>query len=154
MYACPVAGRIVVGVDGSEAAAAALRFAVEEAKLRDATLVAVLAWTFVPPAALSDPGVIPVAATTLMDDLGAERTGAERMLDEALTAAPPGDVPVERVVSEGSPGDVLVGAAAGADLVVVGSRGRGGIRSALLGSVSSHVAHHAPCPVVIVRAPS
>ncbi len=65
-----------------------------------------------------------------------------------------GDVTVERVVSEGSPGDVLVDAAADADLVVVGSRGRGGIKSALLGSVSSHVAHHAPCPVVIVRAPS
>ena len=69
-----VAGRIVVGVDGSEAAVAALRFAVEEAKLRDATLVIVFAWTFVPPAAVAEPGVIPVAATTLMDDLDAERT--------------------------------------------------------------------------------
>ncbi len=54
-----VAGRIVVGVDGSEAAVAALRFAVEEAKLRDATLVIVFAWTFVPPAAVGEPGVIP-----------------------------------------------------------------------------------------------
>jgi nucleotide-binding universal stress UspA family protein len=147
-----MAGRIVVGVDGSEPATAALSWAVDEAALRDATLVAVLAWTFVPPAAVADPGVIPVAATTMMDDLDSERTGATRALEAALAGVPLGDVELERVVSEGSPGDVLVEAAAGADLVVVGSRGRGGIRSALLGSVSSHVAHHAPCPVVIVRA--
>jgi nucleotide-binding universal stress UspA family protein len=152
VYACRVAGRIVVGVDGSETAAAALRFAAEEAKLRDATLVTVFAWTFIPPAAIGEPGVIPVAATTLMDDLDAERTGAERLLDEALGEVPLGDLVVERIISEGSPGDLLVEAAADADLVVVGSRGRGGIRSALLGSVSSHVANHAPCPVVIVRA--
>jgi nucleotide-binding universal stress UspA family protein len=142
----------VVGVDGSETATAALRWAVDEASLRDATLVAVLAWTFVPPAAIADPGVIPVAATTMIDDLDAERTGATRALDAALDGVSTGGVQVERIVSEGSPGDVLVEAAAGADLVVVGSRGRGGIKSALLGSVSSHVAHHAPCPVVIVRA--
>ena len=150
----PVAGRIVVGVDGSEAAVAALRWGVEEAKLREATVVAVFAWSFVPPAAIAEPGVIPVAATSLMDDLDAERTGAGRILDEALAQANLGDTQVEREVSEGSPGDVLVAAAADADLVVVGSRGRGGLRSALLGSVSSHVAHHAPCPVVIVRAPA
>jgi nucleotide-binding universal stress UspA family protein len=147
-----MSGRIVVGVDGSETATAALRWAVDEASLRDATLVAVLAWTFVPPAAIADPGVIPVAATTMIDDLDAERTGATRALDAALEGVSTGGVQVERIVSEGSPGDVLVEAAAGADLVVVGSRGRGGIKSALLGSVSSHVAHHAPCPVVIVRA--
>ena len=145
-----MAGRIVVGVDGSEAAAAALRWAAEEAQLRGATLVAVYAWTFIPPAAVGEPGVIPVAAVTLMDDLGAERMGAERALDEAV-AQSLGDVEVEKVVSEGAPAEVVLEAAAGADLVVVGSRGRGGLRSALLGSVSSHVATNAPCPVVIVR---
>jgi nucleotide-binding universal stress UspA family protein len=146
-----VAGRIVVGVDGSEAAAAALRFGVEEARLRGATVVAVHAWTFLPPTALGEPGVIPVAASTLMGDLDVERTAAEKELDERIGAAIGDDVDVERIVSEGSPGDVLVEAADGADLVVVGSRGRGGLRSALLGSVSSHVVQHAPCPVVIVR---
>ena len=146
-----MAGRIVVGVDGSEAGAAALRFGEEEARLRGASLVAVHAWTFIPPTAVGDPGVIPIAATTLMGDLDAERSAAERTLGDAV-AEVLGDVQVELVVSEGSPGDVLVEAAGNADLVVVGSRGHGGIRKALLGSVSSHVAGHAPCPVVIVRA--
>jgi nucleotide-binding universal stress UspA family protein len=109
------------------------------------------AWTFLPPTALGEPGVIPVAASTLMGDLDVERTAAEKELDELIGAAIGDDVDVERIVSEGSPGDVLVEAADGADLVVVGSRGRGGLRSALLGSVSSHVVQHAPCPVVIVR---
>ncbi len=86
-----------------------------------------------------------------MDDLAVERSGAERILDEAITEAL-GAVDVERVVTEGSAGEVLVQASGDADLVVVGSRGRGGLRGALLGSVSSHVAQHAPCPVVIVRA--
>jgi nucleotide-binding universal stress UspA family protein len=146
-----VAARIVVGVDGSEASAAALRFGVEEARLRSAIVVAVYAWTFLPPTALGEPGVIPVAASTLMSDLDVERTAAEKELDEAIEETLGADADVERVVSEGSPGDVLVEAATGADLVVVGSRGRGGLRSALLGSVSSHVVQHAPCPVVIVR---
>ena len=148
-----MAGRVVVGVDGSEPAAAALRFAAEEARLRGATLVAVHAWTFMPPAAVGDPGVIPVAAVTLMDDLEAERLAAAAFLDDAVTTAL-GDAETETIAAEGSPGEVLVEAAQGADLVVVGSRGRGGLKSALLGSVSGHVANHAPCPVVIVRAPA
>jgi nucleotide-binding universal stress UspA family protein len=145
-----VPGRIVVGVDGSEPSTAALRWAIEEARLREARLVAVHAWTFVSTPSLGDPGLAPVAATTLMDDLTIEREGAEHVLDEALAGVPEA-ADAERVVSEGSPGEVLVAAAEGADLVVVGSRGRGGLRSALLGSVSSHVAQHAACPVVIVR---
>jgi nucleotide-binding universal stress UspA family protein len=146
-----MAGRVVVGVDGSELSAAAMRWAVEEARLRGATLVAVHAWTFVPPAAVGEPGVIPVAAVTLMDDLEIGRAAAEALLDDAVSGVP-ADVEVEKLVGEGSPGEVLVEAGAGADLVVVGTRGRGALKSALLGSVSSHVIGHAPCPVVVIRA--
>jgi nucleotide-binding universal stress UspA family protein len=55
---------------------------------------------------------------------------------------------------EGDPSESLVAEAGDADLIVVGSRGRGGLKSALLGSVSGHVIHHASCPVVVLKAPS
>jgi nucleotide-binding universal stress UspA family protein len=60
-------------------------------------------------------------------------------------------VSVERLLVEDAPGEGLVALAQDADLVVVGTRGRGNIAAALLGSVSNHVVQHAPCPVVIVR---
>jgi len=69
-----------------------------------------------------------------------------------LGGADPG-VPVERSVVEGPAAQVLLRAAAGADLLVLGSRGRGGFAGLLLGSVSQQCAHHAPCPLVIVRRP-
>ena len=60
-------------------------------------------------------------------------------------------VRIEQEVLEGHPAQLLVTAAEGADLVVVGSRGHGGFVGMLLGSVSQHVAAHAPCPVLVVR---
>lgn len=143
-------GRIVVGIDGSPESAAALRWALAEGGLRGAVVAAVHAWTFVPPSAMGEPDVIPIAATSLMDDLNLQREAAEAALGEALGDT--GETEVERVVTEGAPGDVLVDAARDADLLVVGSRGRGGFKGALLGSVSQHVVQHAPCPIVIVRA--
>jgi len=146
---------IVVGIDGSEASSEALRWAAEEARLRSAPLVAVYAWSFVPPQPIGDPGMLAVPAGDLPGQLDAERAVAEGALEsavsEALGAEP--DVSVERRLVEGDAGDVLVGESESAELVVVGSHGRTGIRAALLGSVSRHVVNHAACPVVVVKAP-
>jgi nucleotide-binding universal stress UspA family protein len=154
VYVPAVAGRIVVGVDGSELGAAALAWAVEEAKLRQATLVAVHAWTFVPAGPIAEPGMVPVPAGDLAGDFTAERNIAETIVEDAVAGVSAAGVEVERRLVEGSPGDALVDAARDADLLVVGSHGRGSLASALLGSVSHHVLKHAPCPVVVVRAPS
>jgi nucleotide-binding universal stress UspA family protein len=146
-----MAGRIVVGVDGSEHSAAALRFAIEEGRLRGATVVAVHAWTFVPSPPLGAPDLLAVPVGDVVGDLDAERTAAERAFDGML-AAVDGGAEVEQRLVEGEPAEALLSQAKDADLVVVGSRGRGGVASALLGSVSNHVIQHATCPVVVVRA--
>jgi len=149
-----VAGTIVVGVDGSEAAQAALRFAVEEATLRGARIVAVHSWTFIPATVAADPGLMAMPEGDVPGMLEAERNVAETSLERAVQEAFPQGSPVEieqRLVEDDA-GEAIVTEAAGADLVVIGSRGRGNLKSALLGSVSSHVVHHAPCPVVVVKA--
>ena len=148
--------RIVVGVDGSPASQAALRFAVEEARLRDASVVAVHAWMFVPAPQIGEPGMIPMATEDIAGELGAERAAAQRELDNGVALAFSGSPPreIESRLVEGDAGEVLAAEAGNAELVIVGSRGRGGLKSALLGSVSQHVAHHAPCPVVVVKAPT
>jgi nucleotide-binding universal stress UspA family protein len=148
-----MAGRIVVGVDGSEHAQAALRWAGEEAKLRGATLVAAHAWTFTPSMAVGAPDLMAMPAGNIAEELDADRTAAERALSDAVSAAlgSDPDVTVEAVLIEDAPGEGLVALAQDAELVVVGTRGRGNIAQALLGSVSHHVVQHAPCPVVIVR---
>jgi nucleotide-binding universal stress UspA family protein len=136
---------IVVGVDGSESARAALRFALEEARLRGATVRAVAAW-HVPVAAYGDAFVPP--NPELLSEL---EPRARRELERALAhAGPQADVEIEQVVREGAPARVLLEEAERADLLVVGSRGLGGFRGLLLGSVSQQCSHHAPCPVVIV----
>lgn len=148
-----MAGTIVVGVDGSPASQAALRWAAEEAALRDARLVAVWAWTFVPPAPMAEPGMIPMPAMDYSGAIEAERAAIEEEFQTALQEAftdPPG-VEVERRLVEGDPGHVLEEESRPAELVVVGSRGRSGIAAALLGSVSKHVVNNARCPVVVVK---
>lgn len=136
---------VVVGVDGSTGSLAALRFAMEEARLRGATLHVVAAWQM--------PAMVyaGVAGGAALDDLSAQLSArAGQALDEALNGVDAGDVPVEQHVLEGRSASVLVDAGAGADLLVVGSRGLGGFSRLLLGSVGNEVAHHAPCPTVIV----
>jgi nucleotide-binding universal stress UspA family protein len=140
---------IVVGVDHSESAKAALRFAFEEAQMRQAPLRPVHAWQF---GYIGAPGIessIPV--------LGAEPSEHHAAADAALDATvretipDPGGVTIERRVVEGAAAAVLVEESREADLLVVGSRGHGGFAQLLLGSVSQQCAHHAECPVVIVR---
>jgi nucleotide-binding universal stress UspA family protein len=134
--------RIVVGVDGSDSAQAALRWAVRQAKLTGGRVEAVSAWHY--------------PTTVGWEALGvdADFEGiAREILSEALTAVDglePG-VTVLSQVAEGYPAEVLLDAAKGADLLVLGNRGHGGLRSALIGSVSLHCVTHAHCPVLVVR---
>jgi nucleotide-binding universal stress UspA family protein len=136
-------GRIVVGVDGSPGSREALRWAARQAELTGAELLAVTAWQY--PAFF---GWAPTGA----DEVDFTKV-AEHTLTEALTAlfGPqwPGWVRTE--VIEGYPPHVLVEAAAGSDLLVVGCRGHGGFADMLLGSVSTYCVHHAHGPVTVIR---
>ncbi len=139
--------RIVVGVDGSAASSAALAWAVREAELTGDTVLAVIAWQF--PVAVGGYGWAPV----VLDDSIDLQSFAEKTLAQAIdeVVEPGAAVTIERRVVEGYAPGVLLDASAHADLLVVGSRGHGTFAEALLGSVSQHCAHHAKCPVVIVR---
>jgi nucleotide-binding universal stress UspA family protein len=136
--------RIVVGVDGSDLARAALRFAVDEARLRGATLEVVTAWY--------EPYVAPTMATVAVDPTLLEE-GADKTLDAAVDGIDTSGVEIRRSIRRGRPAEALLEAARDADLLVVGSRGRGGFTGLLLGSVSQQVVHHATCPVVVVPDP-
>ena len=140
---------IVVGVDHSEGAKAALRFALEEAKLRQTTLRVVHAWRYGYIGATGFEGAFPVMG----GDIEELRDAAETALQETLRASIPqtDTVEIERRVVEGRAAAVLVDESRDADLLVVGSRGHGGFAGLLLGSVSEQCAHHAACPVVIVH---
>jgi nucleotide-binding universal stress UspA family protein len=138
-------GTIVVGVDGSDGSIRALRFAVEEARLRNGELRVVNAW-HIPPAVYGA-GTAPANV-----DLDEFRQLAESALLKSVddAGAAGSGVTVTPILREGQPADVLCEEAKHADLIVVGSRGLGGFRGLVLGSVSQQVVHHAPCPVVVV----
>ena len=125
---------IVVGVDYSAGAKEALRFALEEAKLRRARLRAVHAWQFGYIGVTGMEGALPAVGGELHEF----RDAAADALDSTLSETIPdvGDVDVERRVVEGAPAAVLVEESREADLLVVGSRGHGGFAQLLLGSVS------------------
>ncbi len=140
--------RIVVGVEGSGGAKAALRWAIIEAGYRNACVEVVTAYsnTYVP--ASPDFNYVPLDPL----DLEAEVTKMQgAVVDEVLAQVGDCGVEIRRVVVRGRAADTLIKAAEGADMLVVGSRGRGGFRGLLLGSVSQSIAHHGDCPVVIVR---
>jgi nucleotide-binding universal stress UspA family protein len=127
-------GPVVVGVDGSAHARAALQFAAEEAALRHAHLVAVCS--------LADTPAHLGGARQLEEEFSGLMTAWEKEYPE---------VTVLRHVTGSSPRTALLDAAAEAQMLVVGARGKGGIRGMTLGSVTSGLLHHAPCPVGIVR---
>ncbi|HYZ91581.1 MAG TPA: universal stress protein [Actinomycetota bacterium] len=133
-------GRIVVGVDGSENSQLALAWAAAEAKLRGSSLHLIHSWTF-PPA-------FPGADGLPRADL---KGSAEQVLADAVASLPKdGEIQLKAEVANELPAQALIGASEGAEMIVVGSRGRGGFKGLLLGSVSQQVVHHAHCPIVIV----
>lgn len=136
---------VVVGVDGSACAGAALEFAAREAALRGARLRIVSAWEIISP--LAPVGPYPTVAVYGFKEQ------AESAVQVALARAAELEptVATEGTVVQGQPAHVLIKGAQDATLLVVGSRGRGGFASLLLGSVSQQVVHHAPCPVTVVR---
>lgn len=137
---------IVVGVDGSEGARAALNWAVREAELRGITLDAVCAWSFPIPVGFPYAEMQGMAAEDLQ-----QRAEALLAIEVDKALAETGlDVTVARHARMGHPTQILQEAAKDADLLVVGMRGRGGFVGLLLGSTSRTCAEHARCPVVIV----
>jgi nucleotide-binding universal stress UspA family protein len=139
--------RIVVGVDGSPSAREALRWAVRQAELTGVAVEAVIAWHL--PLMVGGYAWPPVGVLEATDFGKLAGEVLATSITEAVGSASP--VPVIPVVAEGNPAQVLLDAAAGADMLVVGSRGYGGFTEALLGSVSQHCVHHAQCPVVVIR---
>lgn len=135
--------KVVVGVDGSEGSKLAFSWALEEGALRQATVVVVYAWHFPYAGRLSlqlpnARDQLEQAGTTVLEGLLKDVRGRR--------SSPS----VETRVVQGNAASVLAEEARDADLLVVGSRGLGGFSGLLLGSVSAQLAHHAPCPVVIV----
>ena len=135
----------MVGVDGSPESREALAFALAEARQRGARLQVIHAWSF--PNAEGE--IQQLAAEAAHQPLA---QAAQDTLDATLGAASEhaADVEIDARTVEGHPAQVLVDAARDADLLVVGSRGRGGFAGLLLGSVSGQCVHHAGCPVVVV----
>lgn len=137
-------GSIVVGVDGSAPSKNALEWAADEAKRRRATLQVVMVWEN----PNRDMWIPRIQAGEDRPLLLTERA-LDRIVHSVLGPRP--TVPVEKVAVEGPPAKVLVERAKDAEMLVVGSRGKGGFGGVVLGSVGLHCASHARCPVVIVR---
>jgi nucleotide-binding universal stress UspA family protein len=135
-------GRIVVGIDGSAPAAAALAWAIDEARLRKLGLRIVYAF----------PALVSITGRTATEYYPVVEREARADFDAALASAPATDgLDVEHLLTPGNPAEILVDQSRGATLLVVGSRGRGAFRGLFIGSVSMHCVHQAHAPVVVVR---
>jgi nucleotide-binding universal stress UspA family protein len=138
----PAAYRIVVGVDGSPHSNAALRWSVDQALGRAGTVTAVFAWQ-VP--FVSIPGAF--------DRAELEEAYRAFLIRAVSEVEPAPRIPLATVLAEGDPTAALIQASAGADLLVLGIRGRSPAAGLLLGSVSQACAASASCPVVLVKRP-
>jgi len=139
--------RIVVGIDGSPTSLAALRAALEEARLRRAPLRVVMAWQLT----WSE---IAIEAPVVVQKIVEHNA---RILEDAMASIDHGHAAGVDVSSElvnGYPATELVAAATGARLLVVGARGTSGISGTLIGSVAQAAIHHAKCPVLVVPPPA
>ena len=132
--------RIVVGVDGSNASKAALAWAVGQAARTEAVLEVVTAYYWFP---------MPIED---LDFRGLATDIAEDAILEVTYDGPP--VKIISKIVRGNAAKVLLDAARGAELLVVGNRGHGGFTQALLGSVSQNSVQYATCPVVVIRDPA
>jgi nucleotide-binding universal stress UspA family protein len=134
--------RIVVAVDGSPNSRRALRRAADEATAHGASLEVVLAWGLLDQVTATqfDPNYGEARARADLEQIVAAELGENRPTSTALR------------IENDLPARAILAAAQGAWMVVVGSRGLGGFKGLLLGSVSQQIAHHAPCPVLIVPA--
>jgi len=134
--------RIVVGIDGSDESKDALRWALRLAPTVGSRIDVVTAWHM----------PVNYGWSAIPPDWQPDKA-AEELLNESLTDVLGTELPtgLHTHVAEGYPARVLIEAAKGADLLVVGSRGHGGFAGLLLGSVSRYCAEHASCPVLVVR---
>lgn len=148
--------RVLIATDGSSLAVAAARRSLNLLDPASKLTVASVAQppTPVVPAA---PMGAPVVGTELFDDqdVGPARDRAQAAANELLAVLAAAGAEADTVVLEGSPGEALCRFAADGrfDAIVIGSHGSGFVKRVLVGSVSHHVLHHAPCPVLVVREP-
>jgi nucleotide-binding universal stress UspA family protein len=134
---------VVVGIDGSAHGDAALRWALAEAEAHDdGQVTAVFSWQL---PFVGFPGAF--------DRAELEQSAKDFLVERISAVAPTPKVPLTPLVAEGDPAEALVAAAVGADLLVVGTRGRSPFMGAVLGAVSLRCATAATCPVTFVKLP-
>jgi len=141
---------IIVGVDGSGHSRRALEWAINEAAVRHTPLTVLTVHQAVRSLWTGAPVEYPGDGALLADACKAAQEETDAVLDDLTAQTPRPEVTIQAV--GGQPAEALLGAAADADMIVVGSRGAGGFKKLLLGSVAAQVTHHARCPVVIVPA--
>lgn len=151
----PLSDRIVVGVDGSAASDAAIRWAAREAAMRHVSMTVLHVVTPIMPAW----GMGYTIAPLPLEFEGIQEDGAQRVLESAqrvakAAVAPEEGLQVHTALLAANPVPTLIDATKDAQMIVVGSRGQGAVLRGLSGSVSTALVHHAHCPVAVIRDPA